>query len=60
MKSLYSWVKRYNKIKTLKRQNRNPKSYKITKKHVKYALRKQKENEQITMEELVKIVKKEI
>ena len=39
-------------------QNRKPESYKITKKQVNYALKKQKENEQITMEELVKIVKK--
>ena len=54
-KSLYRWVKRYNEIETLERQNRNPESYKITKKQVKYALKKQKENEQITMEELAKI-----
>jgi len=57
-KSLYRWVKRYNEIETLGRQNRKPESYKITKKQVNYALKKQKENEQITMEELVKIVKK--
>ena len=57
-KSLYRWVKRYNNIETLKRQNRKPESYKITKKQVNYALKKQKENEQITMEELAKIVKK--
>lgn len=60
-KSLYRWVKRYNEIETLERQNRNPESYKITKKQVKYALKKQKENEQITMVprsgELAKIVK---
>jgi transposase len=57
-KSLYRWVKRYNNIETLKRQNIKPESYKITKKQVNYALKKQKENEQITMEELAKIVKK--
>jgi len=56
-KSLYRWAKRYNDNQTLERQNRNPESYKITKKQVKYALKKQKENEQITMEELVKLVK---
>ena len=59
-KSLYRWVKRYNEIETLGRQNRKPESYKITKKQVNYALKKQKENEQITMEELVKIVKRNI
>jgi transposase len=57
-KSLYRWVKRYNEIETLGRQNIKSESYKITKKQVNYALNKQKENEQITMEELVKIVKK--
>ena len=42
----------------IKRLNRKPKSYKITKEQVKYAIQKLKENEQITMEELCKIVKK--
>ena len=32
-------------------------SYKIKKKHVKYAIKKLRENEQITMIELAKIVK---
>ena len=29
MKSLYRWIKRYNDIETLERQNRNPKTYKM-------------------------------
>lgn len=56
--SLYRWVKRYNEIEELKRQNRKPISYKITKEQVKYAIQKLKENEQITMEKLHKLVKK--
>ncbi len=56
--SLYRWVKRYNELEEIKRLNRKPKSYKITKEQVKYAIQKLKENEQITMEELHKIIKK--
>jgi transposase len=56
--SLYRWVKRYEELEEIKRLNRKPKSYKITKKQVKYAIQKLKENEQITMEELHKIIKK--
>ena len=57
-KSLYRWVKRYEELEEIKRLNRKPKSYKITKEQVKYAIQKLKENEQITMEELYKIIKK--
>ena len=56
--SLYRWVKRFNKLEEIKRLNRESISYKITKEQVKYAIVKLKENEQITMEELHKIVKK--
>ncbi len=56
--SLYRWVKRYEELEEIKRLNRKPKSYKITKEQVKYAIQKLKENEQITMEELHKIIKK--
>jgi len=56
--SLYRWVKRYEELEEIKRLNRKSKSYKITKKQVKYAIQKLKENEQITMEELHKIIKK--
>jgi len=55
--SLYRWVKRYEELEEIKRLNREPISYKITKEQVKYAIQKLKENEQITMEELHKIVK---
>ena len=57
--SLYRWVKRYEELEEIKRPNRKAVSYKITKEQVKYAIQKLKENEQITMEELHKIVKKE-
>ena len=43
------WKKLENSI---KRHNRLPVSYKIKKKHVKYTIKKLKENEQITMSEL--------
>ena len=56
--SLYRWVKRYEELEEIKRLSRKPKSYKITKEQVKYSIQKLKENEQITMEELHKIVKK--
>ena len=56
--SLYRWVKRYNDLEEIKRLNRIQLSYKITKEQVKYAIYKLKENEQITMEELYKIIKK--
>ena len=50
--------KRYEELEEIKRLNRKPISYKITKEQVKYAIQKLKENEQITMKELHKIVKK--
>jgi len=56
--SLYRWVKRYEELEEIKRLNRKPKSYKITKEQDKYAIQKLKENEQITMKELHKIIKK--
>ena len=57
-RSLKRWIERYEELEEIKRLNRKPKSYKITKEQVKYAMQKLKENEQITMEELYKIVKK--
>jgi len=56
--SLYRWVKRYETLQEIKRLNRKSVSYKITKDQVQYAIQKLKENEQITMEELNKVVKK--
>jgi transposase len=56
--SLSRWVKIYEELEEIKRLSRKPKSYKITKEQVKYVIQKLKENEQITMVELHKIVKK--
>jgi len=42
--SLYRWIERYKKLKSLKRQNRKAIYYKITKEHLSYALEKLKEN----------------
>jgi transposase len=57
-RSLKRWIKIYEELEEIKRLNRKPVSYKITKEQVKYATQKLKENEQITMKELHKIVKK--
>ena len=51
-RSLKRWIERYEELEEIKRLNRKPKSYKITKDQVKYSIQKLKENEQITMEEL--------
>ena len=50
--SLYRWVKRYNELEEIKRLNRKPKSYKITKEQVKYAIQKLKENERCKLKTL--------
>ena len=52
--SLSRWVDRYLLENSIRRHNRLPVSYKVKKKHVKYAIKKLKENEQITMSELAK------
>ena len=57
-RSLKRWIERYQDENSVKRHNRNPISYKVTKEQVKYAIKKLKENEQITLEELAKLVKK--
>jgi transposase/transposase-like protein len=56
--SLSRWIKKYRTKNTLERANRKPISYKVTKEHVKYAIKLLKENEQITMTELAKMIKK--
>ena len=56
--SLSRWVQRYNNDKSIKRNNRKPISYKITKQQVEYAIKLLKKNEQITMLELSKQIKK--
>ena len=55
--SLSRWVDRYLLENRIRRHNRLPVSYKVKKKHVKYAIKKLRENEQITMIELAKIIK---
>ena len=56
--SLHRWIDKYEKEQSIKIRKRKPISYKITKQQVEYAIKVLKENEQITMEELVKEVKK--
>jgi transposase len=56
--SLSRWVNKYSDTGEIKRSNRKAISYKVTKDHVKYAVKMLKENEQITMTELSKIIKK--
>jgi transposase len=55
-RSLKRWINRYIEYEEIKRLNRIPISYKITKEQIKYAIQKLKENEQITMKELHKII----
>ncbi len=55
--SLKRWVKRYEKDGSIKRYNRKPVSYKITKAQVDYALKLLKDNKQITMLALSKLIK---
>jgi transposase len=56
--SLKRWVDRYEKDGSIKRHSRKSISYKVTNEHVKYAIKLLKQNEQITLEELSKLVKK--
>lgn len=56
--SLSRWVQKYQSTNSIKRDNRKSISYKITKEQVKYAIKVLKQNEQITMSELSKILKK--
>jgi len=55
---LQRWIKRYETTKNLTRINRTPISFKITKPQVKTALDLLKQNEQLTMNELVIDIKK--
>ena len=56
--SLKRWVDKYKKDGSIKRYNRKSISYKITENQVKYSLKILKKNQQITMSELVKLIKK--
>jgi transposase len=51
--TLQRWIKRYKTSKNIKRRNRKSISYKITKPQVNTALELLKQNEQLTMNELV-------
>jgi len=55
-RSLKRWIDRYKKKKEIKRDNRQPVSYKITDEQVKYSLKLLKKNEQISMIELAKSI----
>jgi transposase-like protein len=55
--TLKRWIDRYNTEDNVDRKNRRPVSYKITQKHVKYAVEQLKKNEQITIFELAKLIK---
>jgi len=55
-RSLKRWLKRYEEEQAIERHNREPVSYKVKKKHVDYIMKKLKENEQTTMEELTKLL----
>jgi len=46
--SLKRWVEIYKKTSKIERQSRKSISYKITKEQIKYAIKKLKENQQIT------------
>ncbi len=54
--SLARWIERYKKDKELKRHNRTNISYKITKEQLVYAIKILRNNEQITMIELKKLI----
>ena len=51
--TLRDWIYKYKTTKTLTRKKRKPISYKITKTQVNTALELLKNNEQLTMQELV-------
>jgi transposase len=55
-RSLKRWIERYNLEKSIKRHNKQSVSYKITKEQVEYAIKLLKQNEQITMFELRKLI----
>jgi len=55
--SLKRWVKRYERDSSIKRYNRKPVSYKITKAQVEYALKLLKNNKQLTLLALSKLIK---
>lgn len=59
-RSLMRWVEKYNTDGEIKRYNKKPVAYKITKDQVKYALKELDKNKTITMDELLSKNKKQI
>ena len=56
-RSLMRWVKKYNNDGEIKRYNKKPVAYKITKDQVKYALKEINKNKTITMDDLLSKIK---
>lgn len=57
-RSLKRWIERYQATGAVKRRNRTPVSYKISKTHTKFILDELRKNEQITMEKLKSLLVK--
>ena len=53
VRSLLRWVYRYKTEREIKRHNRFPIAYKVSKKHVKYILEELIKNKTITLEDLI-------
>ena len=58
VRSLKRWINRYQNENSIQRHNRPSISYKITKEQVDYGIKLLEQNEQITMFELAKLIKK--
>ena len=56
-RSLMRWVEKYNNDGEIKRYNKKPVAYKITKDLVKYALKEINKNKTITMDDLLSKIK---
>ena len=56
-RSLMRWVEKYNNDGEIKRYNKKPVAYKITKDQVKYALKEINKNKTITMDDLLSKIK---
>ena len=58
IRSLKRWISKYQICKSLERKTKVNISYKVRKVHLNYAIKLLKKNEQITMKELCKMLKK--
>ena len=56
-RSLMRWVEKYNNDGEIKRYNKKPVAYKITKDQVKYALKEINKNKTITIDDLLSKIK---